>query len=219
VTDARLERYARLLVWAAPLWAVLLFIGTLEHQPSPQTAFPEYARFITTTPFLISHLIASIFGAAFGTLGLAALFILLVRHGTGSSALWAFTLFTIGNTLATSVFGAAAFAQPAIGRMYLAGQTAQAVALQDDVYGVPLFTTAIPGVLLLTIGLVVFGIAAARSTWVPRWPGITLAVSGPLFGIIGLILASEVQSVGAAGLIVSTAAIALFANRPVVRGS
>ena len=213
LTDERLARYARFLLWAAPLWAILLFIGTLEHQPPPQTQFPEYAKFITTTWFLISHLVASILGAAFGTLGFAALFVLLVQRGAGSSAAWAFALFVIGNTLATSVFGAAAFAQPAIGRMHLAGQTAQAVALQDDVYGVPLFTTAIPGVLLLSIGLVVFGIVVARSAWLPRWAGITLAVSGPLFGIIGVILASVVQSVGAAGLIVSLAAIALFANR------
>jgi hypothetical protein len=213
VTDARLERYARLLVWAMPVWAVLLFIGTLEHQPPPQTQFPEYARFITTTTFLASHLIASILGAAFGTVGLAALFVLLVQRGAGALATWAFVLFAIGNTLATSVFGAAAFAQPAIGRMYLAGQTTQAVALQDDVYGVPLFTTAFPGVLLLTIGLVLYGIAVARAAWVPRWAGIILAVSAPLFGIIGVILASVVQSVGAAGLIVSTTAIALFAGR------
>jgi hypothetical protein len=213
MTDARLERYARFLVWAMPVWAVLLFVGTLEHQPPPQTQFSEYARFITTTTFLASHLIASILGAAFGTVGLAALFVLLVQRGTGALATWAFVLFAIGNTLATSVFGAAAFAQPAIGRMYLAGQTTQAVALQDDVYGAPLFATALPGVLLLTIGLVLYGIAVARATWVPRWAGITLAVSGPLFGIIGVILASLVQSIGAAGLIVSTTAIALFAGR------
>jgi hypothetical protein len=119
----------------------------------------------------------------------------------------------IGNTLATSVFGAAAFAQPAIGRMYLAGQTAQAVALQDDIYGVPLFATALPGVLLLTIGLVLFGIAVARAAWVPRWAGIMLAVSGSLFGIIGVILANVVQSVGAAGLVVSALSIALSARR------
>jgi len=76
---------------------------------------------------VISHLFASILGAAFGTLGLAALFVLLVRRGAGSSAVWAFALFVIGNALATSVFGAAAFAQPAIGRMYLAGQTAHGI--------------------------------------------------------------------------------------------
>ena len=203
----------RLLVWAAPLWAALLFVGTLDHQPPPQTAFPDYARFTTTTVFLVSHLVASILGAAIGTVGFAALFVLLVRRGAGPSAVWAFVLFVIGNTLTTSVFGAAAFAQPAIGRMYLAGQTAQAVALQDDVYGVPLFATAVPGVLLLSIGLVVFGIAVARAGWAPRWAGITLAVSGPLFGIIGVILADVVQSVGAAGLLVSALAIATFANR------
>lgn len=200
-------------MWAAPVWAVLLFIGTLEHQPPPQTAFPEYAQFITTTTFLISHLGASILGAAFGTVGLAALFVILVQRGAGALATWAFVLFVVGNTLATSVFGAAAFAQPAIGRMYLTGQTAQAVALQDDVYGVPLFATALPGVLLLTIGLILFGVAVARAGWAPRWAGIILAVSGPLFGIIGVILASVVQSVGAAGLVASTAAIAIYANR------
>ena len=214
MTDGRLERYARLLVWAAPLWAVLLFLGTLEHQPSPQTEFPDYASFTTTTTFLVSHLVASILGAAIGTVGLAALFVILVERGSGASAVWAFLLFVIGNTLVTSVFGTAAFAQPAIGRMYLAGQTTQAMALQDDIYGVPLFATALPGVLLLSIGLVVFGIAVARADWAPRWAGITLAVSGPLFGIVGLILANVVQTVGAVGLVVSATAIALFANRP-----
>ncbi len=203
----------RLLVWAMPLWAVLLFLGTLEHQPPPQTAFADYAQFTTTTRFLVSHLVASIFGAALGTVGLAALFVILVRRGAGASAVWAFVLFVIGNTLATAVFGTAAFAQPAIGRMYLAGQTTQAMALQDDIYGIPLFATAFPGVLLLTIGLVIFGVAVARADWAPRWPGITLAVSGPLFGIVGLILADVVQSVGALGLVVSAAAIAVFANR------
>ena len=214
MTDGRLERYARLLVWAAPLWAVLLFLGTLEHQPSPQTEFADYASFTTTTTFLVSHLVASILGAAIGTVGLAALFVILVERGSGASAVWAFLLFVIGNTLVTSVFGTAAFAQPAIGRMYLAGQTTQAMALQDDIYGVPLFATALPGVLLLTIGLVIFGIAVARAGWAPRWAGIVLAVSGPLFGIVGLILANVVQTVGAVGLVVSATAIALFANRP-----
>ena len=194
MTDVRLERYARVLVWAAPIWAVLLFIGTLDHQPPPQTAFAEYARFITTATFLASHLVASILGAAFGTLGFAALFVILVQRGAGALTVWA-------------------FAQPAIGRMYLAGATAQAVALQDDIYGIPLFATALPGVVLLTVGLVLFGIATARAVWLPRWVGITLAVSAPLFGILGFILADVVQSVGAAGLIVCTLAIAVFAGR------
>lgn len=192
----RLEGYAQRMLWAVPVWAVLLFLGTLDHQPPPQTDFPAYARFTTTPVFLVSHLVASILGAGIGALGIAALFIVLVRRGAGRSALWALVLFELGNTLATSVFGAAAFAQPAIGRMYLADQTAQAVALQDDVYGPPLFATALPGVFLLTAGLVVFGVAVARAGWAPRWAGIVLAFSAPLFGIVGLVLADAAQSVG-----------------------
>jgi hypothetical protein len=214
VAADRLARYARVLVWAAPLWAVLLFVGTLEQQPSPQTAFPEYARFVSTNTFLVSHLVASILGASFGTLGFAALFVILVLRAAGPLAGWALVFFVIGNTLVTSVFGAAAFAQPAIGRLYLAGQTTQAVALNDDVYNVPLFATALPGVLLLTIGLVLFGIAVARANWAPRWAGITLAVSGLLFGVIGFAILHVAQNVGALGLVASSAAIAVFANRP-----
>ncbi|TMG41964.1 MAG: DUF4386 family protein [Chloroflexi bacterium] len=208
----RIDRYARLLVWALPIWAVLLFLGTLDHPPPPQTDFAGYAAFTTTTRFLVSHLAASILGAAIGNVGFAALFVLLVRRGSSGLALWALVAAVVGNTVATSVFGAAAFAQPAIGRIYLAGQTASAVALQDDVYGVPLFATALVGVLLLASGLVLFGSAIIRSGWLPRWSGIVLVISAPLFAIIGVILADVVQSLGALGLVASTAWIAMSAR-------
>jgi hypothetical protein len=72
---------------------------------------------------------------------------------------------------------------------------------------------ALGGVLVLTIGLVLNGIAVARSGWLPRWAGIGLAVSGPLFAIVGLILADVIQSVGAAGLVASTTWVAWRAQR------
>lgn len=208
----RIDRYAQVLIWAAPLWAGLLFIGTIDHQPSPQTAFADYARFTTTTRFLLGHIFASIVGAGIGNIGFAALLVLLVRRGAGSLALVALLTATLGNTVITSVFGAAAFAQPAIGRLYLAGETSQAMALQDDVYGLPLNLTAFSGILLLTAGLILFGIAVARSEWLPRWAGVGLVVSGPLFAIVGVLLADIVQSIGAVGLFLSTAWIAMRAN-------
>ena len=210
--DKAADRVARRLIWAGPVWAVLLFLGTISHQPPPQTDFAGYARYITTTEFLVSHIVASIAGAAIGNLGFVAIFVALVRRGGGSLGLWALVAAILGNTVVTSIFGAAAFAQPAIGRMYLAGQTAQAMALQDDIYGVPLFATAFTGLLLLAVGLVLFGIAVARSRSLPRWAGILLAISGLLFAIVGVALADIVQSVGAAGLIASTAWIARSAQ-------
>jgi hypothetical protein len=212
-TRSKLEHYARWGLWALPVWTLLLFLGTLTHQPSYQTDFPAYARYVTTTEFLISHLVASILGAGIGTLGLIALFVVLCKGRTASLALWALVTVIIGNTLLTSVFGVAAFFQPAIGRAYLAGHTAEAVAINNDVYGVALFATALPGLLLLTIGIVLFGVAVARSGSLPKLAGIGLAVGIVVFGPLGFILADFVQSVGAALMVASTAWIAIVGWR------
>jgi hypothetical protein len=209
----RADRYARFLIWGSPLWAVLLLIGTLDHQPPPQTQFADYAQFTTTTRFLVSHLVASILGAGIGTLGFIALFQLLVHRGSGALALWALVMSVLGNTLVTAIFGTAAFAQPAIGRLFISGQAAQAVTMQDDIYGVPLTATALVGLLLLNIGLILFGIAVLRSGWLPRWAGVILIVAAPLFALVGVILADFVQTIGAAGLVFSTAWIAIRARR------
>ena len=204
--------YARRGLWALTAWAALLLLGTLTHQPPPQTDFPGYARYITTGEFLISHLLASILGAAVGALGAVALFIVLAGRGRARLALWALSLFIVGNTLATSVFGVAAFAQPAIGRAFLSGLTREAVAFNDDVYGLPLFAAAFSGVLLLASGIVLFGVAVARSPSLPRLAGIGLALSGPLFALIGVILADVVQTVGAVLMTASAAWIAWSAR-------
>jgi hypothetical protein len=208
-TRSTLEHYARWGLWALPVWTVLLFLGTLTHQPSTQTDFPGYARYITTSEFLISHLVASILGAGIGTLGLIALFVVLCTGRTASLALWALVTGIIGNTLLTSVFGVAAFFQPAIGRAYLTGHTAEAVAINNDVYGVALLVTALPGLLLFTIGIVLFGVAVVRAGSLPKLAGIGFALGGVLFAVIGFVLSDFVQSIGAALMVGSTVWIAL----------
>jgi hypothetical protein len=192
----KIDDYARWGLWALPVWAALLFVGTLTHQPSPQPS--GYASYVTTTEFLISHLVASILGAGVGTLGLIALFVVLCRGRTAPLALWALVTGVIGNTLLTSIFGVAAFAQSAIGRAYLSGHMAEATAINNDVYGPAQFATALPGLLLLTIGIVLFGVAVVRSGSLPKLAGIGFALSGVLFAVIGFLHADFVQSIGAA---------------------
>ncbi len=87
----------------------------------------------------------------------------------------------LGNTLVTSVFGVAAFAQPAIGRAYLAGQTAEAEGINSAIYGPALFATALPGLVLLTVGIVLAGVAVARSGSLPKLASIGQR-TGPLAG-------------------------------------
>src|SRR5438132_4299207 len=69
-----LDRITRWGLWLLPVWAVLLFVGTIDHQPDTRTDFAGFARYVTTPEFLASHIVASIIGAAIGVLGLLALF-------------------------------------------------------------------------------------------------------------------------------------------------
>jgi hypothetical protein len=70
-------RLSRLALWCLPVWALLLGLSTLTHQPDYEVEFDAYARYITTDRFLLSHIFASTVGAGIGTIGLVALFILL----------------------------------------------------------------------------------------------------------------------------------------------
>ena len=212
-----LDRTTRWGLWALPMWTVLLFVGTITHQPDTRTDFAGFARYVTTTEFLISHIVASIIGAAIGVLGLLALFTFLALRVRSRLAAAGLVMAVLGNVMITAIFGTAAFGQSAVGRLYLAGHTEDAVAVYNDMYGAPLSATAAVGVLLLVIGVVALGIAITRSRVLPRWSGIGMAVGIVVFGVIGVILADIVQSIGAAVLVVSALWLAFGARRTPAR--
>ena len=59
-------------VWLLPAFGLLLALSTIRQQPPVQTDFEGYARFVTTGEFLVSHLVASIGGAALAILGVCS---------------------------------------------------------------------------------------------------------------------------------------------------
>jgi hypothetical protein len=204
----------RLGLWALPAWAVLLFYGTLSHQPPPQTRFAAWARYVATPEFLASHLIGSILGAAIGILGMVALAAFLADHRRPLAAVWGLVTGVLGNTLVAAIFGIAAFAQPAIGRDYLAGHTTAAHAMYyAAAQGAWLVATAFTGAALVAASLVIFGVAAARTRPLPRLAGIGVAVGGPLFAVLGVALDNFVESIACAILIACTMRIATAARR------
>jgi hypothetical protein len=198
-----LERMTRLFVWALPAWAILLLLATLTHQPPYQTRFGAWSRYVTTPQFLVSHLVGSILGGALGVIGFVGLGLWLVcqeDRRASRPAAPGVVCSVIGNVFVIAVFGIAAFAQPAIGRSYLAGH-ADVRALYDDVNGVPLLVTALCGVLLLSLGVALLGAGVLRSGVAPAWAGWCLVVGAPVFAIVGVVLADVVQTVGAALLL------------------
>ena len=191
-------RLARLGVWALPIYAATLFAGTVTHQPPPQTQLADWSRYVTTNEFLISHIVFSIFGSIFGAIGAVALGTLLIERGSVKLGLAGLLSGLSANVIGTSIFGIAAFAQPAIGRLYLSGQTQTARDVYyDAAQGTPMVVVALVFIVLLVASFIVFGVAFARLELMPRWAGIGYAVSGPLFAVIGFALDNWIQSVAA----------------------
>lgn len=203
--------FAHRALWMLPVWAAMLFIGTLTHQPDPQTDFANFALYVTTNQFLISHLFNSILGAAVGSIGVIGLMLYLQDTNSAGKAITGMVATVVANTLNTAIFGAAAFAQPALGRAFLAGQQ-NALDLYNLVYAPPLFGTVLLGLLLFIVGGVFSGIAIAASGLFPRWAGWLYAATTASFALSVFFLPSG-QSVITALLFAASLTVAWSAGR------
>lgn len=186
----QVRSFARGALWALPVWAALLFLGTLTHQPNPQTDFAGFAAYVTTTSFLLSHLINSITGAAIGSVGVVALMLYLQDSKAAGRAIAGMVAMILSNTLVSSIFGVAAFAQTAMGRMFIAGQP-NALDFYNQVYNGALFGTALIALLLFMAGGVLIGNALTRSSSFPRWTGWVIAIS-----MVGFVLSTFLLDIG-----------------------
>jgi hypothetical protein len=213
----QVHTFARIAIWALPVWATLLFFGTFTHQPDPQTAFNDFATYVTTNQFLFSHLINSILGAAIGSIGVIALALLLQDSKAIGKALTGMVATVVANTLTSSIFGVAAFAQPAMGRVFLAGQE-NALEFYNNVYAAPLFLTALVSLLLFIAGGIFIGIAISASGRWPRWTGWVYAVTTTGFVLSNFLLPVG-QSITSALLIVATVTLAWNVQREDQRAS
>jgi hypothetical protein len=203
-------RAARAGLWLLPVYGVLLGLSTLTHQP-PVDAFDEYARYITTDVFLVSHLGGSIFGAALAVLGAVALTTYLIKGRAARTAVAGLTLTTIANIFLAAAFGSAAFVQPGIGRAHLAGVPGMRDLNADTAYGSALVVTASGATLLMAVAAVVTGVAIARTDPRLRWYGIAYAVLLTVFGA-GVIV-QVVQPFAGFGFAIATAALAVRLSR------
>ena len=201
-----LRRWARLAVWLLPVWGLFLAASTVTHQPDYDADFPGYAEYVTTTWFLISHLLLSIVGAALAVLGGTALGLRLAATSAAAPALWGLSAFAASQVLTASVFGVAAFFQPAVGRAFLDGAEPAARAINADVYGPEVFAIVGAGLLLMMVGSVLLGRGAARSGAAPPWAGWLFAAGVPVFVVSGFTV-TALQPI--AGLVVAASAFAL----------
>jgi hypothetical protein len=206
-----LDRWAWRLAWLLPVWGAVTIPATLSEQPDAKTDFPAYADYITTTRFLLGHLVGSIGGTVVGILGIVGLTVILARTRVARSALGAGTVAIVGSSLLLPVIGVAAFAQPAIGDAAQAG-VAGAQQIDSDIYGTLAIAVGVAAALAFTVGLAWLGVAVARSGVLPRWSGWLLVAAGLFMGVSGFLI-WQLRPIGAACLLVGGLGIAWHAPR------
>jgi hypothetical protein len=211
VSQTTLNKYARVGLWALPIYGLANLVGTLSSQPDYHHNFPAYARYIHTSGFLASHLVASMLGTGIGLLGFTSLLVYLATSARPRVPIAAYVTTVLGSIYMVAMFGVAAFAQPAIGKAYLAGHH-DAIALNSSIYGTAANLTAAVGTLMFFVGAILFAIAIARSQSLPRNAGILFAASFPIFAI-GSITGTALATVGALGEIAAAIWIAQSASR------
>jgi hypothetical protein len=190
-----LDRYAAAALWLLPAYGVLLALSTLTHQPSISD-FDAYARYITTDVFLLSHLVASIGGAALAAVGTAAALVFLGPGRAVRAAAIGTALTLVAHVVMASAFGSAAFVQPGIGRAHLAGAPGMPALNLDTAYGPALVGTIGVSSLVFLAGAIVLGTAVARTAPGLRWAGTAYAAALPLFVVTGLALQALQPVVG-----------------------
>jgi hypothetical protein len=208
------ERWTRRALWCLPVYGLLTLWATLTHQPDYRADFPAYAEYITTPQFLVSHILGSIAGIGFGLLGAVALTAALARSRSAGLALAGLVMSVFGICFVASLFGVAAFAQPAIGQAFLDGHEAAAVDINAGIYDeAPLLTIGLTGVSLYSIGSILLGVAIWRTGRLPRWAGVFYAPGVTLIAFVGPAI-GVAQTPGSLLVLASGAWMALTASRP-----
>lgn len=212
MTD-RLQNWARVAVWMVAVYGVLLAASTITHQPDYDTDFAAYADYVTTQQFLVSHVLGSIAGAGFALIGGAAIFVLAARSAPGSAS-WGIIAWAFAQVGLASVFGVAAFFQPAVGEAFIDGGGDVAVNINERVYDGPVLVMVGVSLVLFLVGAILLGAAARRTGLLPRWAGLTFAVSAFAF-VLSFFLFDTVQPVAGLGIAAAGVGFGLGARRGV----
>jgi hypothetical protein len=197
-------------MFALPLYALLLAVGTWSPQPDQVTDPDGWARFVASTPYLISHIATSVVGPVLVILGTFALTAVITQRAP-RLAPTGLVLSTVGQVLLTVPGVISTFATPAVAQAYLRGNRDAMTLEFSDVMTV----ITMIAVLLTVAGNVVLGVAIARSRAFPRWTGIVWAAAAVVFYLLGAALGMATtgaslptQPAGAALLAISGGAMA-----------
>jgi hypothetical protein len=202
---------------ALPIYGLLTAWSSLGAQPD-QVKEPEaWARYVSSTSYLVSHLIGSTGGTILSIFGVFALGAYLATSRAGRLGLAAMVVAAAGHALLLVPSVISTFVTPAIGEAYLSG-------MEDVIKGVgfhpAMMVIYLLGLLLAFVGNVLLGVAVFRSGTLPKGAGAIWVVSVLVFYALGAVLgifttgaSLPTQPVGALLMAISGGAMAYSALR------
>jgi hypothetical protein len=203
--------WIRVGLFALPAYGLLIAYSTLKPQPD-QVADPEgWARFVSSTSYLVGHVLGNVLGTVLVVFGTFALGALLATSRAPRLGLWGMVLSITGYLLFTIPGVISSFATPPIGAAYLAGNR-EVMSLEFS----PILTLiTLLALLLAVIGNGLLSVAIWRSGILPRWAGVIWAAATLVFYVLGFALGMATtgaslptQPIGAALLAIAGAGIA-----------
>jgi hypothetical protein len=203
--------WIRVGLFALPVYGLLIAYSTLKPQPDQVTDPEGWARFVSSTSYLVGHVLGNVLGTALVIFGTFALGALLVTSRAPRLGLWGMVLSITGYVLFTIPGVISTFATPPIGAAYLAGNR-EVMSLEFS----PILTViTLLALLLAVVGNGLLSVAIWRSGLLPRWAGVIWAAATLIFYVLGFALGMATtgaslptQPIGAALLAIAGAWIA-----------
>lgn len=169
---------------ALPVSGLLTAWSTLGAQPDQAADPEEWARFVSSDSYLVSHLIGGTGGTILAIFGVFALGVHLATSRAGRLALAAMVVTIAGQALLLVPAVMSTFATPAIGRAYLAGETG----VMRIEFPAAMTVCFLIGLLLAVVGNLLLGVAIWRSKTLPRWAGALWMAAAVVFYLLGVVL-------------------------------
>jgi len=166
-------------LWTLPISGVLA-IGALflrKFIVLPGQDLLEWAHMVTSNSYLTAQYIY-ILAYVIPFLGFWALYMYLSQQHLEKLAFWGFTGTLLGTALPLTTLGVFVFASPAIGDLYLQGNTNAPQIINEIAFGPSIILAGLPGAFLYVGGCLAFGIAIWKSGILPKWSGVLLVLHG-----------------------------------------
>lgn len=176
--------WIRVGLWALVAHGLIVAYATLEPQPDPDTDPLAWSEFVSSTGYLVSHVLGNVVGPVLAVLGTVALGALLASARSARLGLWGMVLTVAAQVLFMVPGVISTFGTPPIGAQYLAGSTD----VMELEFSPVLSQIILVSLLLVLAGSVLLGLAVYRSGILPRWAGVLWIAGAVVFYLLGAAL-------------------------------